>query len=231
MQFKLLIWRQNQGEASGHLAPYDIEGIKPSDTLLDLLDKLNEDLLRAGRGQVAFEQECRKGACGLCALVINGRPHGPGARSATCQVQMRAFDDGSTLTIEPWRARPFPVKRDLVVDRSALGRILDAGALPSTASSLAATQTGVCIECGACAAACRNASASLFLGAKAQEHTQRPSPRRRVLDMSAQMDLEGFGACSNDGVCEAICPKGITVDAIAALNRAWLKAAFRGPET
>ena len=163
-------------------------------------------------------------------MVINGRPHGPGRGLAACQLPMRAFVDGATLTVEPLRARPFEVVEDLIADRGPVRRILEAGQIPSTAASAASIQSGFCIECGACVAACRNASASLLLGAKVLEHSRRPMPRKRVLDMVNAADEGGFGACSNDGVCEAICPKEVSLDVISALNRAFFAAAWRGPE-
>ncbi len=230
MRLTLKIWRQDDAKAAGGLESHEVDEVDPGMTVLDVLDKVNAGLRGRGAREIAFSQQCRKGSCGLCALVINGDPHGPTPGKAACQVQMRAFDNGSTLVIEPWRAGPFPPVRDLIVDRGALGRVLEAGRVPSTAASAAAASAGFCIECGACVAACKNASASLFVGAKLAEHASRPEPRRRVLSMVARMDAEGFGSCSDDGACEAACPKGVSVGAIAALNRAFLSAALLGPE-
>jgi succinate dehydrogenase / fumarate reductase iron-sulfur subunit len=207
---------------------------------------VNEDLIKRGEEQIAFDHDCREGICGTCGVVINGRPHGPLPATTTCQLHMRTFKDGDTITIEPWRARPFPVIKDLVVDRSAFDRIIQSGGYISVSTGGApdgnaipipkddadkAMDAAQCIGCGACVAACKNASAMLFAAAKVSHLSLLPQGKieddRRVLSMVAKMDEEGFGNCTNIGSCEAVCPKEITLDNIARMNRLYLKALFK----
>lgn len=245
MQLKLKIWRQKNPEEQGHLQDYSLAKISPDMSFLEMLDLLNERLMTLGQSPVEFDHDCREGICGSCNLMINGQAHGPQQRTSTCQLYMRHFRDGETVVIEPWRAEAFPVVKDLVVDRSALDRILAAGGFISvkTGSAPEANSTLVpydnaqtafdyatCIGCGACVAACPNASASLFTAAKVshlallpQGHPER---QQRVLKMTDQMSAEGFGDCSNHGECQAVCPKGISIDAIATMRREYLKAIF-----
>jgi succinate dehydrogenase / fumarate reductase iron-sulfur subunit len=211
-------------------------------SFLEMLDVVNEGLIKRGEEQIAFDYDCREGICGMCSLVINGTPHGP-LQTTTCQLHMRSFKDGDTITIEPWRAAPFPVLRDLVVDRSAFDRVIQSGGYVSVSTGGApdgnaipipkedadrAFDAATCIGCGACVAACKNASAMLFVSAKVSHLSLLPQGRveenRRVLDMVAKMDEEGFGNCTNTGSCEAACPKGISLDNIARLNRLYLKS-------
>lgn len=245
--FVLRIWRQEGPARPGRLVSYRVEGISPEMSFLEMLDKLNEDLARKGEAPVAFESDCREGICGACGLVINGVAHGPKPACATCELRMREFRDGSTITVEPFRARAFPVVRDLVVDRSAFDRILarggyvsvDTGSAPEANSipvpkenAERALDAASCIGCGACVAACPNASASLFVGAKVTQYTWlpqgQPERRRRVLRMVEQMDAEGFGGCSNHAECEAVCPKRISIGSIARMRREYLRAVFAG---
>ena len=249
MDLILHVWRQSGPAVPGRFAKYEIKGMSSHMSFLEMLDTLNERLLCDGDEPVAFEHDCREGICGSCGLVIDGAPHGPSPGTAICQLHMRSFADGDEIWIEPWRARAFPIIKDLVVDRSALDRIISAGGFISvrTGSSPDANAVAVpkentdlamdaaaCIGCGACVAACPNASAMLFTAAKVSHLGLLPQgqPERftRVLDMVAQMDATGFGNCTNHGECEVACPKEISVDFIARLNRDLLRASLVGTE-
>jgi succinate dehydrogenase / fumarate reductase iron-sulfur subunit len=243
MKLFLKIWRQKNADDTGRFVDYTIDGISPDISFLEMLDVLNEQLIAKGEEPVAFDHDCREGICGMCSLVINGRPHGPQRGVTTCQLHMRSFKDGDTIVIEPWRAKPFPVIKDLVVDRSAFDRIIQAGGYISVNTGAAqdannipvpkedadkAFAAATCIGCGACVAACKNASAMLFVAAKVSHLALLPQGRveakRRVLNMVRQMDEEGFGNCSNTGACEVECPKGISLENIARMNREFLWA-------
>jgi succinate dehydrogenase / fumarate reductase iron-sulfur subunit len=238
MKLTLLIWRQQGPAMPGKMVEYEVDDISPDMSFLEMLDVLNEHLIVSGDDPIAFDSDCREGICGMCGLVINGRPHGPNRFTATCQLHMRFFNDGDTITIEPWRARAFPIIKDLTVDRSAFDRIMAAGgyissnvgAAPEANSILvprqaadAAMDSAACIGCGACVATCKNASAVLFVGAKLTQLADLPQGdperERRAVRMVAQMDAEGFGSCSNEGECQAVCPKGIDLLNIATLRR------------
>lgn len=242
MNLTLSVWRQKDSGSNGQFITYDAKEISPDMSFLEMLDVVNEGLIKRGEEQIAFDHDCREGICGMCSLVINGTPHGP-LQTTTCQLHMRSFKDGDTITIEPWRAAPFPVLRDLVVDRSAFDRVIQSGGYVSVSTGGApdgnaipipkedadrAFDAATCIGCGACVAACKNASAMLFVSAKVSHLSLLPQGRveenRRVLDMVAKMDEEGFGNCTNTGSCEAACPKGISLDNIARLNRLYLKS-------
>lgn len=245
MRLTLRVWRQRSAEDKGRLETYEASDITPDMSLIEVLDVVNEDLVKKGVEPIAFDSDCREGICGLCALVIDGVPHGaqyqPG--TAVCQIPMRCFKDGDVITIEPWRAKAFPLVRDLVCDRGAFDRIIQAGGFVSVNTGGApdantipvpkpaaerAMDAAACIGCGACAAACKNASAMLFVAAKVSHLATLPQGRveakERVLKMVARMDQEGFGSCTNQSECEAVCPKEISVDFIAQLNREYLKA-------
>ncbi len=243
MNLKLKVWRQETPNSRGHLVDYDAPGIPENASFLEMLDIVNEQILSRGEEPIAFDHDCREGICGMCSLVINGTPHGPGSASTTCQVYMRKFKDGDTITIEPFRAQPFPILRDLIVDRTSFDRIQQAGGYISVRTGAAcdanaipvskriadlAMDSAACIGCGACVAACPNASAMLFVGAKVSQYALLPQgqPERtqRVLSMVAKMDEEGFGNCTNHYECEAVCPANIKVDVIARLNREYLTA-------
>lgn len=247
MKVKLMIWRQPGPGAAGKLVPYEMDGLAPEMSFLEMLDLLNEKLTRNGEDPVAFDSDCREGICGTCGLVIDGVAHGPSAKAATCELRMRRFRDGATITVEPFRAASFPVTKDLVVDRTAFDRIMMAGgyisanigsapeanALPvPKADSEMAMDAAACIGCGACVAACPNASASLFVSAKVSQMALlpqgRPEAEARVLRMVERMDLEGFGDCSNHAECEAVCPKGISIFNIGRMRREYLKAFLGG---
>jgi len=243
MNFMLKIWRQNNRNTAGRFVTYAIRDIPPDASILEMLDVLNTSLVKQGEEPVAFDHDCREGICGSCGLVINGRAHGPNKGAATCEVRMRSFQDGETISIEPWRAKPFPILKDLIVDRTAFDRIMQAGGYVSVrtggtpdgnaipipkAIAEEAMDAAACIGCGACVAACKNGSAMLFVSAKVsqlallpQGHAER---KERVERMLAQMDAEGFGACSNTYACEAECPKEISVSHIARLNREYIRA-------
>ncbi len=243
MNFTLKIWRQPGRTAPGALKNYTIGDVLPDMSILEMLDGLNQKLVKAGEDPVAFDSDCREGICGSCGLFINGRAHGPADGVATCELRMRHFRDAETITVEPWRAKAFPVIKDLVVDRTAFDRIIQAGgyvsvntggvpdgnAIPIPKSNAEeAMDAAVCIGCGACVAACKNASAMLFVAAKVSHLALLPQgyPERkeRVLNMVARMDEEGFGGCSNTYACEAECPKRISVSTIARMNREYLRA-------
>jgi succinate dehydrogenase / fumarate reductase iron-sulfur subunit len=249
MNLRLHIWRQPGAEAPGMLKTYDLADVSEHMSFLEMLDVLNEQLLEKGEEPVAFDYDCREGICGTCGMVINGRPHGPLSKTTVCQLHMRFFKDGDEIYIEPWRARAFPVMRDLVVDRGSFDRIIqkggfisantgnapDGNALPvPKLSADIAMDAAACIGCGACVAACPNASAMLFVAAKIghlgnlpQGQSERSS---RAMNMVLQMDQEGFGACTNHYECEAACPKGISVEFIARMNRDFVGAALFGRE-
>ena len=242
MNLTLRVWRQKNNQDGGQFVTYPAKDISPDMSFLEMLDVVNEGLIKQGEEQIAFDHDCREGICGMCSLVINGQPHGP-LQTTTCQLHMRSFRDGDTITIEPWRAAPFPVLRDLVVDRSSFDRIIQSGGYVSVSTGGApdgnaipipkedadkAFDAATCIGCGACVAACKNASAMLFVSAKVSHLSLLPQGKveenKRVLDMVAKMDEEGFGNCTNTGSCEAACPKGITLDNIARMNRLYFKA-------
>jgi succinate dehydrogenase / fumarate reductase iron-sulfur subunit len=243
MNLTLYVWRQKNADDKGHMETYAAKDINTHMSFLEMLDVVNEDLLQKGVEPIAFDHDCREGICGMCSLVINGRPHGPEAGTTVCQLHMRHFKDGDKIYIEPWRAKAFPVLKDLVVDRSAFDRIMQAGgfvsintggapdanALPiSKIEADTAMDAAACIGCGACVAACKNASAMLFVSAKVAQYAHleqgQVERKERVRKMVAQMDLEGFGNCTNYYECEAVCPKEIPVKFIAEMNREYLKA-------
>jgi len=243
MKLTLKVWRQPNAKARGAFVEYALEGVSADMSFLEMLDTLNEQLIAKGEEPVAFDHDCREGICGACGVVVNGRPHGPKDKTTACQLHMRSFKDGDTLTIEPWRATAFPVVRDLVVDRGAFDRIIAAGGFVSVPTGSApdanslpvpkenadlAFDAAACIGCGACVAACPNAAAMLFTAAKVSQLSLLPQgqPERatRARAMVAQMDREGFGSCTNHFECMAACPKGISVDFIARLNSEFLTA-------
>ncbi|QNL22502.1 succinate dehydrogenase/fumarate reductase iron-sulfur subunit [Hyphobacterium sp. CCMP332] len=245
MKLKLKIWRQKNADSKGKMVDYDIDNISPDMSFLEMIDELNEDLLRKGEDPVTFDHDCREGICGMCSMYINGRPHGPGDLVTTCQLHMRSFKDGDTIYIEPWRAKAFPVIKDLTVDRSAFDRVIQAGGFISANTGSApdaneipipkdiadeAFDAATCIGCGACVAACKNASAMLFVSAKVSQMAMLPQgkveKKERVQNMIAQMDAEGFGACTNTGACSAECPKGIDLKNIARMNREYFGASL-----
>jgi len=243
MRLNLKIWRQAGPSAPGRLEDYTADDVSPDMSFLEMLDVVNEGLARLGKDAIAFDSDCREGICGMCSLVVNGVPHGPDRGTTVCQLHMRRFKDGDTITIEPWRAKAFPVVKDLVVDRSAFDRIIGAGGfvsvncggaqdgnniLISKEISEAAMDAAACIGCGACVAACKNASAHLFLSAKISHLALLPQGQvervERVVSMINQADAEGFGSCSNEGECEAVCPKEIPISNIARMTREYVKA-------
>lgn len=243
MQFKLKIWRQEKKNAPGKLAEYSIADVSPDMSFLEMMDKLNMELARKGEDTVAFDHDCREGICGSCGMYINGRAHGPMKAVATCQLYMRSFKDGDTIVVEPWRAKAFPVIKDLVVDRTSFDRIIQAGGyvtvdtggvpdgnvipVPKVIAD-EAFDAAACIGCGACVAACKNASAMLFVSAKISQLALIPQGqaerKERVSRMVAQMDEEGFGNCTNTYACEAECPKEISVANIARMNKEYIRA-------
>lgn len=244
MHLTLKVWRQDGPETRGEFRTYELDEVAPDMSFLEMLDVLNEKLMDRGEEMVQFDHDCREGICGMCSLMINGQAHGPDRETTTCQLHMRKFTDGDTVVIEPWRAKAFPVIRDLVVDRSAFDNIIAAGGYVSVNAGNApdgnaipipkqnadkSLDASACIGCGACVAACKNASAMLFTSAKVSQLALLPQgkPERasRVLNMVAQMDEEGFGSCTNTSECEAACPAGISVDNIARMNREYLHAA------
>ena len=243
MNLTLKVWRQKNTNEKGGFETYQVKDISSEMSFLEMFDVLNEQLIRDNKEPIAFDHDCREGICGMCSMYINGKPHGPWQANTTCQLHMRAFKDGDTIVVEPWRAKAFPVIKDLVVDRSAFDRIIQAGgyisvntgnavdgnALPiEKAKADASFAAAMCIGCGASVAACKNSSAMLFLSAKVSHLALLPqgTPERktRVVDMVAQMDKEGFGACTNTGACEATCPKEISIANIARLNQEYLVA-------
>ncbi len=248
MNLNLKIWRQKDIDSKGQMVNYPIKGIEGDMSFLEMLDVLNEELINKGEEPVEFDHDCREGICGTCSLQINGEPHGPDRLVTTCQLHMRKFNDGDTIVIEPFRANAFPVIKDLVVDRSSFDRIqqaggfvsvntsgntIDANAIPIEKDKADdAFAAAACIGCGACVAACKNASAMLFTSAKVSQFALLPQGRveatERVQNMVRQMDLEGFGNCTNTGACEVECPKGISLENIARMNREYLSATLKG---
>jgi succinate dehydrogenase / fumarate reductase iron-sulfur subunit len=248
MNLTLKIWRQVDANDKGKMVDYKVTEISEHMSFLEMMDVLNEQLVNSGEQPVAFDHDCREGICGMCSMYINGEAHGPDRGITTCQLHMRMFKDGDTITVEPWRAGAFPVIKDLVVDRSAFDRIQQAGGYISVntsgntqdANSIpiskhaadTAMDAATCIGCGACVAACKNSSAMLFVGAKVSQYALLPQGQveaaDRVLNMVAQMDAEGFGNCTNTGACEVVCPKGISLENIARMNREYLSASLKG---
>ncbi|MBT5783460.1 MAG: succinate dehydrogenase/fumarate reductase iron-sulfur subunit [Candidatus Marinimicrobia bacterium] len=247
LNLKLKIWRQSSPNDKGAFVSYDVNGLNTHMSFLEMLDVLNEKLVVTGDDPVAFDHDCREGICGMCSMVINGKPHGPQKGTTTCQLHMRHFKDGDTVTIEPWRAKPFPVLKDLIVDRSSFDRIIQSGGYISVNTGSApdgnslpiskeiaedAFDAAACIGCGACVAACKNASASLFVSAKVSQLSLLPQgqPEReeRVKNMVSKMDEEGFGHCTNTGACEAECPKEISLEYIRKLNWEYHRSNIKG---
>lgn len=245
MKLNLKIWRQDGPSTEGKFTDYKMDEVSPDMSFLEMLDVLNVELVRKGERVVEFDHDCREGICGSCSLVINGNPHGPDMGTATCQLHMRRFKDGDTVVVEPWRAKAFPIIRDLSTNRSAFDRIIEAGGFVSVNTGNAPEANNIligkdrlersmdaaaCIGCGACVAACKNSSAMLFVSAKVAHLATLPQGavegKIRVRRMITQMDAEGFGGCSNTGACEAACPKEIKLENIALLNREAAKAAF-----
>jgi succinate dehydrogenase / fumarate reductase, iron-sulfur subunit len=245
MRLKLRIWRQTGPTAPGRLEDYTAGDVSPDMSFLEMLDVVNEGLVRQGKDAIAFDSDCREGICGTCSLMVNGIAHGPDRGTTVCQLHMRRFKDGDSITIEPWRAKGFPVLKDLIVDRSAFDRIIAAGGFVSVNCGGAqdgnnipisrevaehAMDSAACIGCGACVAACKNASAHLFMGAKISHLALLPQGKverySRVVAMINQADAEGFGSCSNEGECEAVCPKEIPISNIARMTREYAKAVF-----
>lgn len=247
----LKVWRQKNAKSVGQFETHQVKGISTDMSFLEMFDLLNQQIIKAGGQPIAFDSDCREGICGCCSMTINGNPHGPDRETATCQLHMRRFNDGDTIVVEPFRAKSYPVERDLVVDRAALDRIMAAGGFVSIntgnaqdANSIAvskekadlAMDAAACIGCGACVAACKNASAMLFVSAKLSHLSLLPQgaveKQRRALNMVAQMDKEKFGSCTNTGACEAACPKGIKMENIARMNREFFGASlFKRPKT
>lgn len=248
LNLTLKVWRQKDDKGKGKFETYKLNNVSEESSFLEMMDILNEDLATKKIDPVAFDHDCREGICGTCSMVINGKPHGP-LQTTTCQLHMRSFSDGDTITVEPFRAGAFPVLKDLVVDRSAFDRIIQAGGYVSVNTGVSvdaneipipkdiadeAMDSATCIGCGACVAACKNASAMLFVSAKVSQFTLlpqgQPERQRRVQKMVAQMDEEGFGACTNTGACSAVCPKEISLTNIARLNREYLTAKVTAQE-
>ena len=248
MDLTLKVWRQKNRKSKGKMETYHVKDISKDSSFLEMLDILNNDLLEEGKEPVAFDHDCREGICGMCSLYINGKAHGPDKRVTTCQLHMRKFNDGDTIYIEPWRAKALPIIKDLVVDRSAFDRIQQAGGyisvntsgntqdanltpIPKQDADLA-FDAATCIGCAACVATCKNSSAMLFVSAKVSQYAMLPQGRveanQRVLNMVKQMDQEGFGNCTNTGACEVECPKGISLENIARMNREYLAASLKG---
>lgn len=247
MNLTLKVWRQKDRNDAGGFETYPVSNVSSEMSFLEMFDVLNEKLIAEGKEPIAFDHDCREGICGMCSMVINGRPHGPWKETTTCQLHMREYKDGDTIVVEPWRANAFPVLKDLMVDRSSFDRIIQAGGYVSVNTGNAvdgnalpiekdkadeAFAAAACIGCGACVAACKNSSAMLFLSAKVSHLSLlpqgEPEKKQRVVNMVAQMDKEGFGSCTNTYSCEAECPKGISVANIARLNREYLAASLSG---
>ncbi len=243
MNLTLRVWRQPAPNAEGRLVEYKATGITPDMSFLEMLDVVNEGLITQGQEPIAFDSDCREGICGTCGMMVNGIPHGPDRGTTVCQLHMRRFKEGDTITIEPWRAKAFPILKDLIVDRSAFDRIIESGGYTSCSVGSAPDGNAIpvprddaeramgfaaCIGCGACVAACKNASAALFTSAKLTHLGLLPQGQaertERVLAMVERMDKEGFGSCSNEGECEAVCPKEISIQSIARMNRDYLRA-------
>lgn len=248
MKLTLKVWRQANAQAKGKMETYQLDEVSPDMSFLEMMDVLNEQLIEQGIDPVAFDHDCREGICGMCSMFINGEAHGPDRLVTTCQLHMRKFKDGDTITIEPFRAKAFPVIKDLTVDRSSFDRIQQAGGFVSVNTSGntqdanaipidkhdadKAFDAATCIGCGACVATCKNASAMLFVSAKVSQYALLPQGKveatDRVLNMVNQMDEEGFGNCTNTGACEVECPKGISLENIARMNREYLYASLKG---
>lgn len=247
MNLTLKIWRQRNVSSPGRLVDYKIDGVSPDESFLEMLDLLNEQLITRGEEPVAFDHDCREGICGMCGMVINGVAHGPRSAVTTCQLHMRHFKDGDTIIVEPWRAKALPIVKDLIVNRGALDRIIQAGGFVSVTTGSApdgnvipvaktkadlAMDAAACIGCGACVAACPNSSAMLFTAAKVSHLNLLPQGEvekyERVVRMVATMDAEGFGGCTNIGECTAVCPKSISQDFIARMNRDFIQATLAG---
>ena len=243
MDLKLQVWKQKNANSEGRFETYEVKNISSEMSFLEMFDVLNEQLISEGKEPIAFDHDCREGICGACSMYINGRPHGPWHATTTCQLHMRAFKNGDTIVVEPWRANAFPVIKDLVVDRSAFDRIIQAGGYVSVNTGVSidgnaipvqkdnadkAFAAAACIGCGACVAACKNSSALLFVSAKVSHLALLPQGelerRKRVISMVAQMDKEGFGSCTNTQACEAVCPKEISITNIARLNAEYMLA-------
>lgn len=249
MNLTLKVWKQKNKDTKGRFETYPVKGISPDMSFLEMFDVLNEQLISEGKEPIVFDHDCREGICGMCSMYINGRPHGPLQGVTTCQLHMRSFKDGDTIVVEPWRSAAFPVIKDLSVDRSSFDRIMAAGGFVSVNTGNAkdannilipkpeadsAFEAAACIGCGACVAACKNASAMLFVSAKVSQLALLPQgkveAKERVLNMVQQMDEEGFGNCTNTGACEAECPKSISLENIARMNREYLSANIVGQQ-
>ncbi len=246
INIKLKVWRQKKASDKGQMVDYSLNDVSTDSSFLEMMDQLNEQLVAEKKEPIAFDHDCREGICGMCSMYINGRAHGPDTGITTCQLHMRMFNDGDTIFVEPWRSKAFPVIKDLVVDRSAFDRIQQAGGFVSVntsgntidantipvpkADADKAFEAAACIGCGACVATCKNGSAMLFVGAKVSQYALLPQGKveatERVLNMVRQMDEEGFGNCTNTGACEIECPKGISLENIARMNREYLKASL-----
>lgn len=245
MNLTLKVWKQKNKNEKGRFETFDAKGISPDMSFLEMFDVVNERLISSGKEPIAFDHDCREGICGMCSMYINGRPHGPKQGVTTCQLHMRSFKDGDTIVVEPWRSAAFPVIKDLAVNRSSFDRIIASGGFVSVNTGNAkdannilipkhdaddAFNAAACIGCGACVAACKNSSAMLFVSAKVSQLALLPQgqfeKKERVLNMVKQMDEEGFGNCTNTGACEAECPKSISLENIARMNREYLKASF-----
>jgi succinate dehydrogenase / fumarate reductase iron-sulfur subunit len=247
INIKLKIWRQKNAKEKGKMVDYKLDNVSTDSSFLEMMDQLNEELINKKESPVAFDHDCREGICGMCSMYINGRAHGPATGTTTCQLHMRKFNDGDTIFIEPWRSKAFPVVKDLVVDRGSFDRIQQAGgyiSVNTSGNTLDANATPIpkadadlsfmaatCIGCGACVASCKNGSAMLFVGAKVSQFALLPQGKveatQRVQNMVRQMDEEGFGNCTNTGACEVECPKGISLENIARMNREYLSASLK----
>ena len=247
MNLKLKIWRQINSDSKGKMVDYEVKGVSPDMSFLEMLDVLNDQLVTKGEDPVVFDHDCREGICGMCSLMINGQAHGPEERTTTCQLHMRKFKDGETIVVEPWRAKAFPVLKDLMVDRSAFDNIIQAGGFISVNTGNAPDANAIpiskenadlsmdaaaCIGCGACVASCKNASAMLFVSAKVSQFSLLPQgeveAKERAVNMVNKMDSLGFGNCTNEAECEASCPKGISISNIARMNREYTSGAITG---